>query len=202
MAKTQGKRVRMPTTNDIHDGLNRDADFEDDKSERERQSRLDKRQRTSTTPTEIPIDGQQVRGKSSQVVRFEDVPIGIFIKIASHLEPVDIILLARLNKSFRNFLMRQSSVEVWRRSMENVLGLPDCPSDMSEPCYLALVFLTTCTSCGEARKTEMNEVLRVRLLFAHVNRRRPLSEAPRRDAYLQGCPLSTAPRRLSSLCGQ
>ncbi|CAE7103321.1 unnamed protein product [Rhizoctonia solani] len=47
--------------------------------------------------------------------------------------------------------------------MNNVPGLPDCPPDMSEPRYLALVFSKICTSCGKAAKLEMDTVLRVRL---------------------------------------
>ncbi|KAG9126744.1 hypothetical protein FRC07_002122 [Ceratobasidium sp. 392] len=179
-AETHGKRARMIATVDIYDDLNRDADFKDGESELEHQSPSNKRQRTSTTSTKTPVGGQQFQGKISQVVRLGDVPTGIFAKvnlslssfqpglhsvlqIASQLEPIDIIFLARVNKSFRNLLMRRSSADIWRESMKNVPDLPDCPCDMSEPRYLALVFLKMCTLCGKAGKTEMNEVLRIRL---------------------------------------
>ncbi|KAG8727812.1 hypothetical protein FRC11_012412, partial [Ceratobasidium sp. 423] len=54
-------------------------------------------------------------------------------------------------------------VNIWHEAMDNDLFLPECPLDMSEPHYLALVFLKTCTLCGKARKLEVDKVLHVHL---------------------------------------
>ncbi|QRV80578.1 hypothetical protein RhiJN_08593 [Ceratobasidium sp. AG-Ba] len=87
-----------------------------------------KRQRTTNQSTRPPAPKRQTKSKPSRVVGLVDMPIKVFTQIASSLDPID-----------------RSSVEIWRGSMQNVLGLPDCPSDMSEPRYLALTFLKTCT---------------------------------------------------------
>lgn len=62
--------------------------------------------------------------------------------------PEDIIVFARLNKFFRNLLMRHSAVYIWCGAMHNVLKLPPCPPDMCEPQYLALIYLLTCSVSG------------------------------------------------------
>ncbi|KAG8680439.1 hypothetical protein FRC09_018234, partial [Ceratobasidium sp. 395] len=132
--------------------------------QKEKQSPPRKRQRsTATKSTKTPARKQQVKSKLSRVVGLADMPIGILTKIASNLEPMDVIFLARLNKHFRNLLITRSSIGIWRRLIDNTFGLPGCPPGMSEPRYLALVFLDTCTSCGKDGKTEIDEVLRVRL---------------------------------------
>ncbi|KAG9122740.1 hypothetical protein FRC07_000748 [Ceratobasidium sp. 392] len=163
VAKPQGKRARVIAVDDVSDDPERDIDFT------EQRSPPPKRQRTATKSTKTQVRKKQVKSKSTRVVGLADMPIKILtqasidLNIASNLEPIGVIFLARLNKHFRNLLMKRSSVDIWRGSMENVLGLPECPPDMSEPRYLALVFLKTCTSCGKAGKTEIDEVLRVRL---------------------------------------
>ncbi|KAG9124647.1 hypothetical protein FRC07_010799 [Ceratobasidium sp. 392] len=157
VAKTQGKRARVIAVDDVFD------DPEHDTDSKEQRSPPPKRQCTATKSAKTPVRKKQVKSKSTRVVGLADMPIKILTQIASNLEPIDVIFLARLNKHFRNLLMKRSSIDIWRGSMENVLGLPECPPDMSEPRYLALVFLKTCTSCGKAGKTEIDEVLRVRL---------------------------------------
>ncbi|CAE6535146.1 unnamed protein product [Rhizoctonia solani] len=157
--KTQGKRARKDAVGDGDFKPEHDANFED---EQEQKSPPRKRQRVAPK-FKAPPRKKQDQGKSSSIVRLPDIPTSIIIKIMSHLLPINIIFLARVNKFFRNLLMNRSSVDIWHRAMDNVPFLPECPPDMSEPRYLALVFLNTCTSCGKAGKLEVDEVLRVRL---------------------------------------
>ncbi|CAE6456772.1 unnamed protein product [Rhizoctonia solani] len=152
--KTRSKRVRKET-NSSDDDFQRDTDFVDE-SETEQQSPPPKRQRTATKTSKAPVRKKQVRGKQDPRVGLVDMPIRVLTEIASQLLPVDIISLARTNKSLRSTLMRRSAINIWHEAMDNVLGLPDCPPDMSEPRYLAL-------SCGKNGKTEIDAILRVRL---------------------------------------
>ncbi|KAG8684350.1 hypothetical protein FRC09_015442, partial [Ceratobasidium sp. 395] len=163
LTKTQGKRVRIVDAEDVSDNLKHDENLKDESDQEKQRSPPRKRQRTAAKSTKAPARKKQVKHKSSRVIGLTDMPIEILTKIASHLDPIDVIFLARLNKHLRNFLMKRSSIDIWRGSIDNMLGLPGCPPDMSEPRYLSLVFLKTCTSCGKAGKTELDEVLRVRL---------------------------------------
>lgn len=62
-----------------------------------------------------------------------------------HLYPLDLILLVRTNKFFRQLFMRRSAIQVWRSAEGNVIGLPPCPKGLCEPQYAALVFTKTCS---------------------------------------------------------
>ncbi|KAG8697637.1 hypothetical protein FRC11_014949, partial [Ceratobasidium sp. 423] len=77
--------------------------------------------------------------------RFVNMPIDILAEIAAYLLPIDIISLSRSTKLFRGILMRRSSRHIWTSAMMNAEMLPRCPSDMSEPAYIALLFCKYCT---------------------------------------------------------
>ncbi|KDN34649.1 hypothetical protein RSAG8_12274, partial [Rhizoctonia solani AG-8 WAC10335] len=76
------------------------------------------------------------------------MPLDILVELAVYLLPIDIISLARLNKSIRSMLMHRSSIHVWHAARRNVEGLPDCPPDMSEPRFVSLIFSKTCSVSG------------------------------------------------------
>lgn len=69
-------------------------------------------------------------------------------QIFGHLNPVDVLQLARTTKALRDILMRRSALSVWKYALGNVEGLPDCPSDLAEPQWAALVFDTLCHVCN------------------------------------------------------
>lgn len=100
---------------------------------------------------------------------FVDIPMDIFTQIVSYLFPKDIISLSRSNKSLRNLLMRRSSRHIWTSAMKNVEGLPPCPSDMTEPSYLALLFARDCMGCGRLIGGRLYGELRVRLCVSCRN---------------------------------
>ncbi|KAF8604801.1 hypothetical protein BDV93DRAFT_411893, partial [Ceratobasidium sp. AG-I] len=57
----------------------------------------------------------------------------------------DILALARTTKPIRKLLMRRPSAHIWRTAIANMEGLPCCPTALSEPKYVALLFTTNCT---------------------------------------------------------
>ncbi|CUA77981.1 ATP-dependent helicase/deoxyribonuclease subunit B [Rhizoctonia solani] len=157
----------------------RDTDSAGDESELELQHPRRKRTRDTINATRTPNRKKQARGKQGRLAGLMNMPIDIFTEIMSHLLPVDIISMSRSNKYFRNMLMNRSSLHIWRVSMRNVPGLPDCPPDMSEPSYLALVFLKRCTKCGNIARGKLEGELRVRLCTACRHKHLiPIDEVP------------------------
>lgn len=65
-------------------------------------------------------------------------------QILGHLNPLDVLRLARTTKQFRSMLMHKSSRFIWIAARKNVPDLPDCPPYMSEPQFANLVFDTHC----------------------------------------------------------
>ncbi|KAF8607777.1 hypothetical protein BDV93DRAFT_603554 [Ceratobasidium sp. AG-I] len=91
------------------------------------------------------------------------VPMDIFVEIMSHLEPIDLISIARTTRRFRTLLMQRSAKHIWHAAERNIPGLPHCPEHLSEPAYAALVFVKHCSMCGLTMTKRMDEVLAVRL---------------------------------------
>ncbi|CAE6452523.1 unnamed protein product, partial [Rhizoctonia solani] len=112
-----------------------------------------KRQRTGKQ------SAQRKRGRLSE---FVNLPTDLFNMIASYLFPLDILSLARSNRFFRNLLMTKSSRNIWLNAMKNVEALPPCPSNMSEPQYVALLYTNVCSSCGTLSRSPVDEYLLVR----------------------------------------
>ncbi|CAE7171393.1 unnamed protein product [Rhizoctonia solani] len=129
---------------------------------------------TTTSPC-----NESVHGKQGWLTGLVNMPIDIIAEIISHLLPIEVIYLSRLNKLFRNMLMHRSSIYIWHRSMKNVSGLLPCPPDMSEPSYLVLVFLKECTKCGNFARAKVDVELRARLCGACRNEHLiPIEEVP------------------------
>ncbi|KAG8726926.1 hypothetical protein FRC12_022979, partial [Ceratobasidium sp. 428] len=142
-----------------------DSEFEDLKDanhEMEPAAPKPKRARASQVTNKVPRK-KQIRGKQGRLEGLMKMPIDIFTEIALNLMPKDIISLARANKFFRALLMTKSSIHIWHGAMRNVPGIPPCPPDLSEPHYLALVYVPNCSLCGTNSSRRMDEMLRVRL---------------------------------------
>ncbi len=60
------------------------------------------------------------------------------------MHPRDLLNLARTNTAFRTFLLERSAQQLWKSSMAHVGDLPPCPTYMSEPEYINLLFFTHC----------------------------------------------------------
>ncbi|KAG8772957.1 hypothetical protein FRC12_002815 [Ceratobasidium sp. 428] len=86
--------------------------------------------------------------KQGNLASIVTVPLDVFTEIASYLYPLDILFLARTTKYFRKLLMHQSAQHIWHAAERNVPGLPEGPPHMSEPAYIAMIFIKGCTYCG------------------------------------------------------
>ncbi|KAG8681482.1 hypothetical protein FRC08_015601 [Ceratobasidium sp. 394] len=95
-----------------------------------------------------------------------NMPIEVFTEIAKYIHPLDLILLSRANKFFRQLLLNRSAIQTWRYALSNVDGLPPCPEGLCEPQYAALIFSKYCSMCGKQAPRPMDPVLRVRLCGA------------------------------------
>ncbi|CAE6435101.1 unnamed protein product [Rhizoctonia solani] len=92
-----------------------------------------------------------------------NLPVEVLIEVARYIHPLDLIMLSRVNKFFRELFMDKRSALVWRSARENLPGLPACPSETSEPQYAAMLFAKRCSTCGGYAPREMNPVLMIRL---------------------------------------
>ncbi|KAF8575905.1 hypothetical protein K439DRAFT_1640951 [Ramaria rubella] len=104
------------------------------------------------------------RGKNvGKLSRLLDMPIDIFCEISKHLEPLDLLRLARSTRGFNQMLMSHGSKPIWRTARNSIPDLPDCPPDMSEPEYARLLFEKDCHICLSPRAMKVDWILRSRL---------------------------------------
>ncbi|KAE9389352.1 hypothetical protein BT96DRAFT_926616 [Gymnopus androsaceus JB14] len=100
----------------------------------------------------MPAEFRKVKGKFGLLEKFaKDAPflraLNYINQIFMHLEPGDLLQLARSSRNLRNVLLRKSSESIWRIARSNV-GLPPPPDDLSEPQYAHLVFFNAyCHNC-------------------------------------------------------
>ncbi|KAG8697172.1 hypothetical protein FRC08_006695, partial [Ceratobasidium sp. 394] len=123
--------------------------------------RVRKDRRDSDAPVEPPI--KRSRGKQGKLKGLMNMPIEVFTEIAKYLYPLDLILLSRANKFFRQLLLSRSAIQTWRHALSNVDGLPPCPEELCEPQYAALMFTKYCSMCGKQAPRPMDPRLLVRL---------------------------------------
>lgn len=65
-------------------------------------------------------------------------------QIFKYMTPYDLLRLSRATKGLRQVLLQKSSRFIWEAARSNLEGLPDKPSDLSEPRYASLVFDSHC----------------------------------------------------------
>ncbi|KAG9026587.1 hypothetical protein FRB95_008674 [Tulasnella sp. JGI-2019a] len=98
------------------------------------------------------------------------LPLDIVFYIFGQLEPLDLLRLARSTRTFRRYLMSKTSLSVWKLARANVRwGVPDCPSDQSEPQWANLIFTNDCMFCGQLGKL-VDWALRLRGCSWCINR--------------------------------
>ncbi|KAI0797802.1 hypothetical protein C8Q75DRAFT_801719 [Abortiporus biennis] len=100
-------------------------------------------------PEEIfeEVSRTPVRRRKGCLKNILSMPIDVVHEIFSHLDPSDLLHLARMTKSFRSFLLSKNSIGIWRSARGNIEGLPDCPPYLSEPAYANLLFSPHCHNC-------------------------------------------------------
>ncbi|KAG8759817.1 hypothetical protein FRC11_001330 [Ceratobasidium sp. 423] len=101
--------------------------------------------------------------KALETTLLINLPVEVLIEIARYVHPLDLIMLSRVNKYFRELFMDKRSAMIWRSAQENLPGLPPCPEEVCEPQYAAMLFAKRCSSCGGYAPREMNPVLMIRL---------------------------------------
>ncbi|TFK78431.1 hypothetical protein K466DRAFT_560510 [Polyporus arcularius HHB13444] len=86
-----------------------------------------------------------------------NVPMDIFFEITAHLDPIDILQLARVSKDLRAMLLSRTSRHIWIATRKNVSPPPpDCPESLSEPRYAYLLFERFCMLCGAGRAVNVH----------------------------------------------
>ncbi|KAG8927900.1 hypothetical protein FRC02_007618 [Tulasnella sp. 418] len=104
-------------------------------------------------PSKIKRRRSRNDAKSQEsLAQIMEMPMDVFVEIASYLSPVDLLALSRSSKRLRQILLSRSSRVIWRISLRQVLGLPECPSDLDEPVYASLMFDEHCWYCGKKSK--------------------------------------------------
>ncbi|KAI0820028.1 hypothetical protein BC628DRAFT_1498125 [Trametes gibbosa] len=91
-----------------------------------------------------------LRGRRGGLKDMPNMPLDILIEIFSCMHPRDLLNLARTSKDFRTFLMSRNSAPFWKAARQQVEGLPECPSFLSEPQYSNLLFFSQCHNCLKA----------------------------------------------------
>ncbi|CAE6531870.1 unnamed protein product [Rhizoctonia solani] len=91
------------------------------------------------------------------------LPVEVLIEIARYVHPLDLIILSRVNKFFRELFMDKRSATIWQSALHNLPELPPCPSNVCEPQYASMIFTKRCSMCGGYAPREMDSALLVRL---------------------------------------
>ncbi|KAH7875838.1 uncharacterized protein C8R40DRAFT_162368 [Lentinula edodes] len=117
-----------------------------------------KKSRKGTSKITQPSRGTSVerfknaRGKLERLAK--DVPLDVVLEIFCHLDPGDLLRLARTSKDLRGLLMSKSLEAIWRVARANVKGLPPRPNDLNEPQYARLIYDAYCYVCNHKGRCE------------------------------------------------
>ncbi|OBZ71455.1 putative di- and tripeptidase DUG2 [Grifola frondosa] len=88
----------------------------------------------------------RLRGKVGLLGTLPDMPLDIQYEVFGYLHPLDLLHIARTAKGPRSIVMSRSAKTVWMAARRTHLnGLPECPSDLSEPQYAHLVLIPNAT---------------------------------------------------------
>ncbi|EKM55666.1 uncharacterized protein PHACADRAFT_209187 [Phanerochaete carnosa HHB-10118-sp] len=91
--------------------------------------------------------GTKPRRKRGKLSGLTSMPLDVVIEVVMHLEPYDLLSLARTTKIFRQFLMSNSSAFLWTAARDNLEGYPPCPEDMNEPALASFLYTNYCSRC-------------------------------------------------------
>ncbi|KAF7374985.1 hypothetical protein MSAN_00384600 [Mycena sanguinolenta] len=132
-------------------GNSGDDEFRDAGEDVEEIEVVAKKKRRKVAKTTDPASEDQkikrVRGRRGILSSLREFPLDIVAEIFGHLNPMDLLNLARTTKEIRGILMSRSSAFIWKESRSHVEGLPDLPPDLCEPQYANLCFSTHCHQC-------------------------------------------------------
>ncbi|KAI0747632.1 hypothetical protein C8Q80DRAFT_687812 [Daedaleopsis nitida] len=116
------------------------------------------------SPQAVNTKGKKPTGRNvGKLVSIMKLPVDVFLEIASHLHPLDLLQLSRASNELRDMLMSRQTRSLWvaaRKAYDP--PLPDCPDDLSEPKYASLVFELSCMACGAGRAVKVGYAAYVR----------------------------------------
>ncbi|KAJ6531794.1 hypothetical protein B0H19DRAFT_1188595 [Mycena capillaripes] len=101
----------------------------------------------STEDQKVDQKVKRVRGRRGILSSLREFPLDVVAEIFGHLNPMDLLNLARTTKEIRGILMTRSNAFIWKESRTRVEGLPDLPRDLCEPQYANLCFDSHCHKC-------------------------------------------------------
>ncbi|KII84075.1 hypothetical protein PLICRDRAFT_367809 [Plicaturopsis crispa FD-325 SS-3] len=105
----------------------------------------------------------KARRRRGKLESLPDMPLDVLFEIFGHLQPLDVLILARSTKALRGILMnRRSAISIWKTALSNCPGLPECPFDLTEPQYINLAFSKHCHFCLALSVPKVLWALRVR----------------------------------------
>ncbi|GAA5927927.1 hypothetical protein JCM10213_000928 [Rhodosporidiobolus nylandii] len=95
--------------------------------------------------------GKLAKRDEGKLKKLLELPVDILIEMAGHLDPLTLLYLTRVSKSFRRIFASRSATSAWR-SARATMDLPDLErNDVSELAYAALLFEKVCQVCGKDR---------------------------------------------------
>ncbi|KDR73267.1 hypothetical protein GALMADRAFT_270114 [Galerina marginata CBS 339.88] len=163
-----------------------------------------------------PVTMKQQKTKSSRkstrnsvvLKDFVGLPLDVIFEIASFIDPIDLLNLARVSKAFREVLMSRTAMSIWRQVLSQFEDLPKCPEDLTVPQYASLLLDTFCMACLSVRgacKTDYN--LRLRLCNACAKKnlasghtlKSHFKNSPVISAFLTLLPSSAQKKTLASI---
>ncbi|GAA5946585.1 hypothetical protein JCM10213_006637 [Rhodosporidiobolus nylandii] len=107
--------------------------------------------------------GKQKQKKEVRVDLLKKMPMDLVVEILSYLLPTELLVLSRVNKTYRALLTSKTAKSIWRTS-RRLIEMPDLEAnDISEMAYTALVFGKKCDVCDKGVLTRPDFYLRVRL---------------------------------------
>ncbi|KAF8507572.1 hypothetical protein BU17DRAFT_100411 [Hysterangium stoloniferum] len=151
---------------DVQNVVNRpDGDDKEPDEDSEELARSLKRRRTSKRKEARQSSNPNgYRGRNvGKLSKLLEMPVDIFCEISNHLEPIDLLHLARSTKGLNAILMSRESKPIWRSARQSYPTLPDCPPDLSEPEYARLIFEKDCHVCLAPRVMKVEWAMRTRI---------------------------------------
>ncbi|KAK7033086.1 hypothetical protein R3P38DRAFT_2920621 [Favolaschia claudopus] len=157
-ARLHGLKQRIVDGESQSDSTSHDEEHEDTQEDDFEEPRLPPRKRRKVVnnilnhkTTVVAADSDQkskrVRGRRGILSSLREFPLDLIAEIFGHLNPGDLLNLARTSKEIRVILMSKSSAFIWRDARSQVEGLPDLPPDLSEPEFANLCFSGHCHKC-------------------------------------------------------
>ncbi|KAF8810052.1 hypothetical protein BYT27DRAFT_7186905 [Phlegmacium glaucopus] len=137
----------------LDDNMQVDSEYE--QLPAESSSRGKKRKSREDKGRKVGPQVKKFRGKRGLLRQLVEMPLDVLFEIFGHLNPLDLLHVARTTKDLRAILMSRSSTSVWKHARSQFHDLPDCPDDLSEPQYAELLFGKFCTFCQRNLSTNV-----------------------------------------------